>query len=122
MPEDLNSCTGAVIDYTDVASSTITMNFGLYGLTTCPGGIAPGYPWDTENTIVLLHEYGHAAWNAGDATVVQPDLGNTTQSMQNTDAIENACFPQGDSPNVGPADGGQAPVNATRIAHKRKHF
>ena len=73
----------------------------------------PGYGPQAAQAILLAHDLGHAANNAGFPTVVVNDRGNLAQSLSNSAAIGAACFPQGDfGGNQGPVDQGSGAVPA----------
>jgi RHS repeat-associated protein len=79
----------------------------------------PGYGPQASRAIVLAHDLAHAANNAGLQTAVVPDAGDSTMSLQNSAAIGNACFPQGDlGGNSGPGD--QGPTDVPAIAKPRR--
>ena len=72
-------------------------------------GIVDTYQPIASQTIGLLHDLGHAAYNAGIPTAVVPDnrfvAGSAALSAQNSETIGNACLPQGDAGgNQGPLD------------------
>lgn len=77
-------------------------------------------------TIILLHEVGHQAYNNGVPTVVLPDDGGGNpdaarqESLDNSANIGAACMPQGDfGGNQGPID--QPPTDVPAIAKPVKH-
>jgi hypothetical protein len=73
-----------------------------------------------SQAILLGHDLGHAANNAGLPTAVVPDAGNLDTSLQNSATIGDACFPQGDfGGNQGPVD--SPPTDVPAIAKPVKH-
>lgn len=88
-------------------------------------GRIAGYGYIASQTIGLLHDTAHAAYNAGIPTAVVPDnrfvAGSAALSAQNSETIGNACLPQGDAGgNQGPldqvtsTDGGAVQARAAR--------
>ena len=118
-------------DYTSLyASQTdITLNSDANGffINYLPGGgmtftQIPGYGPIASQTILLLHDLGHQAYNNALPTVVTPDGpgytgGDANQAMalslDNSANESDACMPQGDfGGNQGPIDNGGGDVPA----------
>ena len=86
------------------ALSTITMNSNLLGFFMNPWLVSvmstnhtgTGYSNETFQTIELLHELGHGSSAYGAPSSIMPDGDDRAVSVQNTETIENGCFPQGD--------------------------
>lgn len=109
------------ISYSVGFTSMITMNANPVGLFVNPWlasvmgtGTGTGYSNQTFQAIEVLHETGHGAANYGTASAMAPDgmggQAGVDASMQNTQTIENNCFPQGDS------GGNQGPLDSTPTA------
>lgn len=93
--------------------SSITMNSNALGFFMNPGlvsvmgtGTGTGYTNQAFQTIELLHELGHGSAFYGAPSAIVEDSGSASLSGQNTQTIENACFPQGDF------GGNQDPITA----------
>lgn len=91
-------------------------------------GYIPGVPAGATLVVSLLHDLGHAAYNAGLSTVVTPNDAvnppgvspDATPSMMNNFAIADACFPTGDGgQNQGPIDNGSSAVAASKRSRRR---
>jgi hypothetical protein len=116
--------------FTGGFTSTITMNSTPWGLFMNPNlvyevftGTGTGYSNSTFQAIELGHELAHGSIFYGAPPApgfVQDDAGNGAASMNNTQIIANACFPQGDTGgNQGPIDQGSGDVPA--VARPIKH-
>jgi RHS repeat-associated protein len=86
-------------------------------------GSVPNYDTYMSQAIVLLHELAHIAGAVGFPSAVLPDatnipgpLGGNQMSLNNSQTIADACFPEGDGgDNPGPADDpSNQPVDAAR--------
>lgn len=135
-PPSLGTITTGDLGSGGVAASTQNLggNQSEITLNTNPtlgflNGPLAGYSPSAGQAIILLHELGHAAENAGVPTAVADDslaatgdlLVSITTSYQNSYAVGDACFPQGDAgQNQGPIDDGSAPVAAAK--RSRRHF
>jgi hypothetical protein len=105
---------------------------GVLGIPPLKSGLRNGYvpgsgfPPSELEPVLIMHEYGHAISGYPNfSTIVQPDVFadplGTDISIENTIAIGDVCFPEGDGgQNLGPADDpSNQPVEATRKARKR---
>jgi hypothetical protein len=113
--------------FTGQFTSTITLSSNPIGLFMNPWlgyvlstGTGTGYSNTTFQAIELGHELGHGSANYGAPSAIVNESGNAGLSMQNTQTIANACFPQGDfGGNQGPVDQGSGDVPA--VARPVKH-
>jgi hypothetical protein len=131
---DLGANAPAIMTWPGPVNSIMIVNSSTFtniGVWPCPGGPEcepgdliqigiPGYGPLASQAILLGHDLGHAANNAGLSTSVVPDAGNLDTSLQNSATIGDACFPQGDfGGNQGPVDSG--PTDVPAVAKPVKH-